>query len=133
MATGEDTVEAPTIFEEEVGSPRLAVGMGSSEEDRPLRASALIAGVGILLMAVLAGIANFGGIERLVTKDDATKTGQHILASQGAFRFALVALVVVAILDVMSLGHSSDSSNRCTKAFPGSRRGSGSSMQGSSR
>lgn len=74
---------------------------GDLGRDLPLRTFALIAGVGLLLMAVLAGIANFGAIEGLVTKDDATKTAHDILASQEAFRFALLALVFVAILDVV--------------------------------
>jgi uncharacterized protein DUF4386 len=84
MVTSEVTFEAPTIF-----------------EDQPLRVFALIAGVGTLLIAVLAGIANFGGIERLVVRDDATTTAQNILTSQGTFRFAVAGLVLVAILDVV--------------------------------
>jgi Domain of unknown function (DUF4386) len=69
--------------------------------DRTMRESALVAGVGLLLMAVLAGIANFAAIERLVTEGDATKTAQDILSSQGSFRSAMVALVLVAVLDVI--------------------------------
>ncbi len=69
--------------------------------DRTMRESALVAGVGSLLTAVLAGIANFAAIERLVTEGNATRTAHDILASQGLFRFATVALVLVAILDVI--------------------------------
>jgi hypothetical protein len=84
MAPSEVTGDAPTIT-----------------ENQPLRAFALVAGIGTLLIAVLAGLAIFGGIERLVTDDDATKTAQDILGSQGTYRFALVALTLVAILDVV--------------------------------
>ena len=55
MVTGEVVLEAPTIF-----------------EDQPLRVFALVGGIGTLLMAVVAGMANFGAIERLVIRDDAT-------------------------------------------------------------
>jgi hypothetical protein len=69
--------------------------------NRGVRRSALVAGVGILVMAVLAGAANFGAIQGLITKGDATTTAKDILASEGLFRLGIVALVVVVILDVV--------------------------------
>jgi hypothetical protein len=71
------------------------------QADRSMRRDALVAGLGLLSMAVLAAIANFGAIERLVTDGNATKTAEDILASEGLFRFAILALVVVAVLDVI--------------------------------
>jgi hypothetical protein len=71
------------------------------ETARRMRRSALVAGVGILALAVLAGTANFLVIEGLVTKDDAAKTASDVLASSGLFRFGLAALVVAVILDVV--------------------------------
>jgi hypothetical protein len=52
-------------------------------------------------MAVLAGVANFGAIEGLVTDGDATKTATDITASAGFFRLGIAAMVVVVILDVV--------------------------------
>lgn len=69
--------------------------------NRSMRVPALVAGVGLLLMTVLAPFANFGAMEGLVTEGNATKTAQDILASEGSFRLAIVALVLVAILDVV--------------------------------
>ena len=69
--------------------------------DRDLRRSALVAGVGILVMAVLAGAANFGAIQGLVTDGDATRTAKDILASDGLFRLGIAAMVVVVVLDVV--------------------------------
>ena len=63
--------------------------------------SAVVAGVGILLISVLAGLANFGALESLVTSGDATKTAQAISASEGTFRLAIAAFVVVAVLDAV--------------------------------
>jgi len=64
--------------------------------------SAVVAGVGILLISVLAGLANFGALESLVTSGDATKTAQAISASEGTFRLAIAAFVVVAVLDAVA-------------------------------
>ncbi|MET7969823.1 DUF4386 family protein [Micromonospora sp. NPDC005305] len=62
--------------------------------------AALAAGVGLLLMAVLAGLANFGVVERLVSTDPAETTTQ-LLSNQRAFALAVVALFAVACLDVL--------------------------------
>jgi hypothetical protein len=69
--------------------------------NRPIRRAALVAGLGILAMAILAGGANFGAIQALVTDGDATKTATDILASEGLFRLGIAAMVVVVILDIV--------------------------------
>jgi hypothetical protein len=66
-----------------------------------MRRPALVAGTGLLAMAVLAPAARFGVIQRLVTPGDATRTAGHILASAGLFRLAIAGLVAVVILDVV--------------------------------
>jgi len=66
-----------------------------------LRTPAVVAGVGILLISVLAGLANFGAVEGLVTGGDATKTARDILAAQQTFRLAIGAFVFVAVLDAV--------------------------------
>jgi hypothetical protein len=63
--------------------------------------AALIAGLGLLLMAVLAGLATFGVLERVVTDGDASRTTNDILAAFGSFRLAILALFGVAVLDVV--------------------------------
>jgi Domain of unknown function (DUF4386) len=65
------------------------------------RIPAVAAGVGILVISVLAGLANFGGVQGLVTADDATTTAHDILGSVGSFRLAIAAFVIVAVLDVV--------------------------------
>ncbi len=69
--------------------------------NQTLRRAGLVAGIGLLLMAVLAGFANFGVIEGLVAQGDAARTAQNIIASEGLFRFGVVSLILVAILDVV--------------------------------
>lgn len=66
-----------------------------------LKNSAIIAGIGILLMAILAPIANFAIIEGLIDPDDVAKTVGNISASNGLFRLGICLFMMVAILDII--------------------------------
>jgi len=68
---------------------------------RSVRQGSLIAGTGILLMAVLAGVGQLVVIEGLITEGNAAKTAEDILASEGMFRLGVASWYVVAILDVV--------------------------------
>lgn len=69
--------------------------------DISIRTAALVAGLGLLLMAILAPIANFGVFEQLIISGDATTTATNIVASAGLFRIGIVIFLIVAILDVV--------------------------------
>ncbi len=71
------------------------------EADRPVRHACITAGVGILLIAVLAGFGKFVAVDGLVTSGDAARTATDIMASQGLFQFGVTALFVVVALDVV--------------------------------
>lgn len=73
----------------------------SSFADISLRTSAIVAGLGLLLMAILAPIANFGVFETLIVPGDATTTANNIMASPGLFRTGICIFLLVAILDVV--------------------------------
>ena len=73
----------------------------SAVANRGMRRAALVAGFGLLVMAVLAPAANFAVIQRLVTQGGAARTARDILASAGLFRVGILALFVVAVLDVV--------------------------------
>jgi hypothetical protein len=66
-----------------------------------LRTAAMVAGVGLLLMAILSPIAYLNTFQRLVKFDDAALTTQNILNSMGAFRTCILLLFTVAILDIV--------------------------------
>ena len=66
-----------------------------------LRTAAIIAGVGLLLMAILSPIAYLNTFQSLVNFDDAALTAQNILNSTGAFRTCILLLFLVAILDIV--------------------------------
>lgn len=72
-----------------------------SSAQRGVRRSALVAGVGTLLLAVLAGIVNVVVIDGLVTDGDAIRTAADISASEGLFRLGIAVLVFVVILDIV--------------------------------
>lgn len=69
--------------------------------DGSLRRASIIAGIGLILMAVLAIFGNFVVLENLVTQGDATQTANDIMNSEGMFRFGIVSLFVVIVLDVV--------------------------------
>ncbi len=64
------------------------------------RTAALAAGAGLLLMSILAPIADFSFIHGPIVPGDAAQTTTNLLAAQGQFRLGICFLLVVAILDV---------------------------------
>jgi len=65
------------------------------------RRVALTAGIGLLLMAVLAPLAHFGVLQNLVVSGDAAATVGNIVADEGLFRLAAATLLVVTFLDIV--------------------------------
>jgi hypothetical protein len=66
-----------------------------------IRNSAIIAGIGLLLMAIIAPIANFAIIQKLIDYSDATTTVENIVASNGLFRIGISLFLIVALLDII--------------------------------
>jgi len=62
---------------------------------------ALATAVSLLLMAILAPLAQFGVLKTLIVPADATATTSNIAASLGLLQAAIVAFLIVAILDVV--------------------------------
>ncbi len=73
----------------------------SQSTDISLRTAAIVAGSGLLVMAILAGFANFSVFQSLVVADDAKTTAENILVSAGSFRIGIFFFLVVAVLDVV--------------------------------
>jgi hypothetical protein len=65
------------------------------------RKAALIAGISLLIMAVLAPLARFGVLQNLIVPADAAATVENIAASEGLFRGAIAALLIVTFLDIL--------------------------------
>ncbi len=69
--------------------------------DRSVRRASLVAGVGLMLMSVLAGFGNLMVLEGLVTPGDAAQTAEDIAASDGMFRFGVTSMYLIVVLDVV--------------------------------
>ena len=77
----------------------FSVDAGSADISQ--RKVALIAAVGLLGMAVLAPLALFGVLNTVVDTANPTATVANIVESEGMFRLAIAAWLVVAFLDVL--------------------------------
>jgi uncharacterized membrane protein len=75
--------------------------MNVTRSDLPDRSASLVAGAGILVLAVLAAFVNFIVLGNLVTPGDAVATSGDIRAAEGLFRVAVVSLYVVVVLDIV--------------------------------
>lgn len=69
--------------------------------DVSLSNSAIIAGIGLIFMAILAPIANFAILQKLIVPNDAVMTVSNIVASKGLFRIGICCFLIVAILDII--------------------------------
>ena len=69
-------------------------------DTRP-RTAALIAGIGLLAMAVIAALANFGVIANLAVPGDPSATAANLAKSADLLRLAAAGFIIVAILDVV--------------------------------
>lgn len=73
---------------------------GSVSDTRP-RIAALIAGAALLVMAIIAPLSTFGGIDRLIIPGDPVATAANLVNSATIFRLATVGLMVVVVLDIV--------------------------------
>jgi hypothetical protein len=78
--------------------PPVEAGSGAS---RSIRKASVIAGLGLLLLSALAGFGDLVVVNGLVTKGDAAKTAEDIMASEGMFRLGIASLYLAAVLDVV--------------------------------
>jgi len=86
----------------QVGKGRQATPRGPLTAARGVsRGASLTAGMGLLVMTLLAVFANFVVLEGLVTPGDAEQTARDIAGSQGLFRWGIAAFIVVVALDVV--------------------------------
>ncbi len=69
--------------------------------DGSLRTAAIVAGFGLLIMAILAPIVQFGVLQKLIMPGNAKATFENIMASATLFRTGIFIFLVVAILDVV--------------------------------
>ncbi len=66
-----------------------------------VRRAALVAGIALLVMSVLAGFGSLVAVQGLVTSGNAARTAADITASAGLFRLGVASLYLVVVLDVV--------------------------------
>lgn len=69
--------------------------------DISLSKAALIAGLGLLIMALISPIAYFYGLVNILVTGDATATANNIIASKGLFPIIICSFLIIAILDLV--------------------------------
>jgi hypothetical protein len=69
--------------------------------DISIKNSAIIAGISLLVMAIIAPIANFSILQGLIDPNDVAKTVSNITENIGTFRIGIVLFLIVAILDIL--------------------------------
>lgn len=69
--------------------------------DISLKGSAIAAGIALLLMAIIAPIANFSILQGLIEPGDAMKTVTNITENTGSFRLGIFLFVIVVLLDII--------------------------------
>ena len=75
--------------------------MSNHIADVSLRQAAIIAGIGLLLMAILAPFAEFFVRQSFIVPGDAVATANNIMANTLLFRLAICSYLIVAILDMV--------------------------------
>jgi hypothetical protein len=73
----------------------------NQRSDTSQRQAAIIAGLGLLIMAIIAFFANFSVLQGLVVPEDAAKTVSNIMDNQLLFRFGIAGFVIVLVCDVL--------------------------------
>ncbi|MDQ0881909.1 DUF4386 domain-containing protein [Peribacillus sp. V2I11] len=75
--------------------------MTNRNNETPALHYSRVAGVGLLLMAILAMFSNFSVLEGLIVFDDAAVTATNIMTNEMLFRRGFISFVIVLILDVL--------------------------------
>lgn len=70
--------------------------------DISLRRAAIVAGVALLIMTIVAPFAEFSVRQSLIVPGDTATTAGNIMANERLFRIAICIYLIVAILDVVA-------------------------------
>lgn len=95
------TTRTPPPAERHTGDAMPPPALPGMEANRSIRHASITAGVGLLLMSVLAAFGKFVALDGLVTQGNAAQTATDIMGSEGMFRLGVMSLIVVIALDVV--------------------------------
>jgi hypothetical protein len=92
---------ATSVAGHDLGSPPDEGLGGGAETNRSIRTASIIAGFGLLAMSVLSAFGYLVAVKGLTVPGNAERTAKNIAGHEGMFRFGIVSLYLVAILDVV--------------------------------
>ncbi len=72
-----------------------------TNDDISLRNAAVITGIALFIMAIMAPIANFSILQKLIVPGDAETTLSNVITEGGSFRVATALFLIVALLDIL--------------------------------
>lgn len=76
--------------------------MANQTNTRPIsRTASWVGGISLLLIAVLAGVGNFGALAPLITAGDAARTASAISGAEPQFRVGVLCMLLAAVLDIV--------------------------------
>ena len=85
----------------DLGGPPDEALRGGAEANRSIRKASTTAGVGLLVMSVLSAFGYIVAVKGLVAPGNVARTAKNIAGHEGLFRFGILSLYLVAILDVV--------------------------------
>ena len=85
----------------DLGSPPDEALRGAAETNNSIRKASATAGVGLLAMSVLSAFGYVVAVKGLVVPTSAARTARNITGHECLFRFGILSLYVVAVLDVV--------------------------------
>ena len=85
----------------DLGGPPDEALRGGAEANRSIRKASTTAGVGLLAMSVLSAFGYLVAVKGLVVPGNAARTAKNLAGHEGMFRFGILSLYLVAVLDVV--------------------------------
>jgi len=95
---GAGTMELPG---HDLGSSPDKALLAVPETKLSMRTATTVAGVGLLAMSVLSALGYLVAVKGLVVPGDAARTAKNVADHENTFRFGILSLYLVAILDVV--------------------------------
>ena len=85
----------------DLGSAAAQALRGGAEKNHSIRTASTIAGLGLLVMSVLSAFGYLVAVKGLMVPGNAARTAKNIADHENMFRFGILCLYLVAVLDVV--------------------------------
>jgi hypothetical protein len=90
-----------TVAGHDLGSPPDGGLRGGAETNHSIRTASTTAGVGLLAMSVLSAFGYLVAVKGLAVPENAARTAKNIADHENMYRFGILTMYLVAVLDVV--------------------------------